>query len=263
MSAPSGVVTLLTDFGLTDPFAGILKGVILREAPSVVVVDVSHGVPAQDLDAAAFYLAGSFPWFPTGTVHLCVVDPGVGTARAALAMRACGHYFVAPDNGVLAGVLARDPHADVRRVDPERLGLSTPSRTFHGRDVFAPIAALLASGRNAFDTIGVSHEPVQRVVPRPTRGSDSVSGRVIVVDHFGNLITNVPGAWIRDPGAVVEIGGRTLRIVSTYTSANPGECVGIVSSFDTLEIARRDGSAAEALKLGAGTTVKVTWRSAA
>ncbi len=263
MSGPSGVVTLLTDFGLSDPFAGIVKGVILREAPRVTIVDLSHGIPPQDLDAAAFYLAGSFAWFPAGSVHLCVVDPGVGTARAALAMRACGHYFVAPDNGVLAGVLARDAHADVRRVDPERLGLSVLSRTFHGRDVFAPIAALLASGRVGFDTIGVSHEPVQRVVPRPLRGSDSLSGRVIVVDHFGNLITNVPGAWLREPGAVVEIGGKTLRLVATYTSANAGECVGIVSSFDTLEIARRDGSAAEALALGVGAPVRVTWRSAA
>jgi S-adenosylmethionine hydrolase len=263
VSAPSGIVSLLTDFGLQDPFVGILKGVILREAPSLSVVDLSHGVPPQDLDAAAFYLAGSFPWFPEGTVHLCVVDPGVGTARAALAMHASGHYFVAPDNGVLAGVIARDPHADVRRVEPERLGINVVSRTFHGRDVFAPIAAQLASGRTAFESIGDVHEPVQRVVPRPSRGSDSVSGRVIVVDHFGNLITNVPGAWLREPGAMVEIGDKVLRIVPTYVNADPGECVGVVSSFDTLEIARRDGSAAQTLRLGAGTPVRVVWRIAA
>ena len=264
------LVTLLTDFGATDPFVGIMKGVMLREEPRLRIIDVTHGVGAQDIGAAAFVLGHSFGWFPAGSVHVGVVDPGVGGARAVLVAEASGHYFVAPDNGLLSEVLAGDAGALVRRADVERLGLSPRSRTFHGRDVFAPLAAWLASGRRAFAELGELHAPVRLDLPRAVRDADGVQGRIVLVDHFGNLISNVPSSELEgeatDAGARgllalrVEVGGLALRGVGTYSEAEPGECVGLVSSFGTLEIAERNGSAARSLGLGSGARIHAVRR---
>lgn len=254
---PSSTVSLITDFGLRDPFVGIMKGVMLREAPALRFVDITHAVPPQDVALAELWLESSYRWFAPGTVHLCVVDPGVGTARAALAAIASGHYFVAPDNGVLSAVLRGAEATEVRHVDVARLGLHVKSRTFHGRDVFAPVAALLAGSRVRFDELGPRCEPLLRQEQPPIRGEDALLGRVVAVDHFGNLITNLPGSWIRAGFVHVELGSRTLRLVSTYAEAEIGECVALISSFDTLEVAVRNGDAARALDVARGASVRV------
>jgi S-adenosylmethionine hydrolase len=251
------VVTLLTDFGLEDPFVGILKGVLLREGSELQVVDLTHSVPAQNIEVASFYLERSFAWFPRGSVHLCVVDPGVGSDRAALAAEAHGHWFVAPDNGVLGAVLERDASARVRRLHPETLGLPEPSRTFHGRDVFAPVAAWLAGGRRPFDGLGPLATAIEIPKQPAQRSASGAVGRVITVDHFGNLITNLPAHWLEDADAEVEIGSQKFRVVGTYAEAREGECVALVSSFHTLEVAQRNGNAAQALGVGRGALVRV------
>src|SRR5690606_16440176 len=181
--AHPGVVSLLTDFGLADPYVGIVKGVIAREAPGVTVIDLTHAVPPQDVELAALWLEQAYGWFPSGTVHLCVVDPGVGTARAALAARAGEHWFVAPDNGVLSAVLGRESSSEVRRIDASALRLTVSSRTFHGRDVFAPVAARLASGALRLAEIGPPHAPLRLARREPRRDGAEVLGEVIADDH--------------------------------------------------------------------------------
>lgn len=255
--AASRAVTLLTDFGLSDPFVGIMKGVMLRLAPRLELIDLSHGVPAQDVEAASFLLSHAFSWFAPGTVHLCVVDPGVGSERAAVAVNAQGHTFVGPDNGIFGAIAAADAAAVARRIEPSRLGLELRSRTFHGRDLFGPVAALLASGLRSFEELGPVHS-LERKSPLAPRAEElGGSGRIVWIDHFGNLISNVPGSWLRAGARSVELGAHTLRVVGTYSEAEPGECVALVSSFDTLEVAQRGGSAARALGLGRGQAVRV------
>ncbi|HLV66661.1 MAG TPA: SAM-dependent chlorinase/fluorinase [Polyangiaceae bacterium] len=251
-----GVVSLLTDFGLSDPYVGILKGVIAREAPGTTVIDVSHDVPPQDIELAALWLEQAYTWFPPGTVHVCVVDPGVGTARAALAARAGEHWFVAPDNGVLSGVLAREPSWEVRWIDAGALRLSVASRTFHGRDVFAPVAGRLASGALRLSDVGPEHAPTlhARRAPRVEKGE--AFGEVIAVDRFGNLITNLPASVLEGEGVTVEIRDARLRSVGTYAEGEL-ECVALVGSFGLVEIAVQNASAAARLGVGRGEPVRV------
>lgn len=257
--APStGVVTLLTDFGLEDPFVGIMKGVMLREAPGLSLVDLTHGIAAQDVEAAAFTIAHSFRWFTPGSVHLCVVDPGVGSERAAVALRAQGHTFVGPDNGLFGPLLELEPSAPARRIEPSQLGLTLGSRTFHGRDLFAPVAAWLAAGRRRFEELGPPHELWRRPARKPERSATGASGQVVLIDHFGNLITDLPGSWLAAGAFEIEVGKYVVRLVGTYSEAQPGECVALVSSFDTLEIAQRDGNAARTLGFGRGEVVRAT-----
>lgn len=251
------VVTLLTDFGLSDPYVGVMKGVLLRESSKLRLIDVSHQVPPQDVSVAALWIARSYPFFPEGSVHLCVVDPGVGSARAPLAARVGTHTFVAPDNGLLSDVLAGAPAGAVRRIDVERLGLMPCSRTFHGRDVFAPVAGRLASDRLGFEDVGPPHEPL--VLPRsaPSVSSGTVLGKVSFIDHFGNAITDIPLELVPASDAAVRVGGARLRVLGTYSEGQPDECIALGSSFGTLEIARRDGNAAATLALTPGSAVEL------
>lgn len=252
----SGVVTLLTDFGTRDAFVGVMKGVFLAFDPHLRIVDLTHEVPPQHVATGAFWLARSFRYFPQGTVHVAVVDPGVGTARRALAVAASNHYFVGPDNGVLASLL---PHAsEVRSIDrafvQQKLAVRLPfadagSATFHGRDVFAPAAAWIAGGGRLTDLGPPLADPAVELPPSPPR--------VEIVDHFGNLITNLDWRVDRgDPG--VELRGRRLRWVRTYGEAQPGECVALLGSFGTVEIAVRDGSAARELRVAPGELLRIT-----
>lgn len=256
---PCGVVTLLTDFGLKDPFVGVMKGVILGRFPGARIVDLCHGIRAQDLVEASFWMERSYPWFPAGSVHVAVVDPGVGSARGTLAIRADGHYFIGPDNGLFSGVLARAEDVEVRDIDLDGLGLPVPSRTFHGRDVFAPAGAELASGNVAFADIGVEKAPeISLDFPLPRRREGRVEGHVITVDRFGNLITNIDRSLVADfDEAWLCVGKVERRLRATYAEADPGEYVGVINSFGTLELARRDGSATQALGVGPGFEVCV------
>jgi S-adenosylmethionine hydrolase len=241
------IITLLTDFGTADGYVGEMKGVLASLAPGVTIVDVAHDVAPQDVDGARLALARYWRRFPEGTVHLVVVDPGVGSARGALATWSEGRYLVGPDNGVLSPALL---HAGARWVS-----LRVPigaAPTFHGRDVFAPAAAQLATGV-ALETLGVVEgDPVVRRTPEATRrGDGGVQGEVISVDRFGNAVTNL----VAMRGGAIQVAGLALTVRRTYADAAEGEPVALVGSSGLVEIAVRDGSAAERLGLRRGSSV--------
>lgn len=260
MAAP--LITLLTDFGLEDPYVGVMKGVLLRDCPEARLIDLTHAIAAGDCRAAGFWLERVFAWFPARTVHLVVVDPGVGTARQPLLISAHGHYFVGPDNGMLSGLIASDPNAEVRAIDAARLGLTLPSRTFHGRDLFAPVAARVAQGSLQLERVGPITEPrCAPIVPSPIETPGGWCGQILVVDRFGNAISNLvlPPAG---QGFELRIAGRKLPIVQTYGDGEKAQLLALVGSFGTLEVAQRDGHAARALGLGVGTPLELVRVSA-
>ena len=257
----SGVVTLLTDFGTRDPFVGVMKGVILKRSTRLTVVDVTHAIEPQQVGDGAFWLAQAFPWFPEGTVHVAVVDPGVGTARRAVVGCGSGHLFVAPDNGLLEVVARRSPDFEAREIDAERLGVRAASRTFHGRDLFAPVGALLASGAATFDAVGpVCTLATTSHVPEPVLGAKSAEGCVVVVDRFGNLLTNLAALALPAGGARrVSVSGHDLPLVGTFADVPPGALAALVGSFGQVEVFVRNGSAAAVLGAQRGTSVGVSW----
>ena len=257
-----GVITLTTDFGQQDPFVGVMKGRIYERFPAARIVDLTHEILAHWPAEAGFWLARAFGYFPRGTVHVAVVDPGVGTARDILLVEAAGHLLLAPDNGLLAPVLTRVVDATVRCIDAAglgRFGLGRASATFHGRDIFAPLAAELAAGRVAPAELGpVQSTWVPAWVEDPRANAGAVHGVVITVDHFGNLISNIDSRWL---GGLIEphvyAGNRVLPIRRTYGDVRPGEFLALVNSFDVVEIACAEGSAADALGLSRGAPVVV------
>lgn len=249
---PSGVITITTDFGHKGPFAAVMKGVILSRFPDARVVDLAHDIPAQWPPEAGFWVSRSYSWFPKGTVHMAIVDPGVGTERDILVAQCDGHVFMAPDNGLLAQLLDDAADAHVFRLDVTRLGalrLPAASATFHGRDIFAPIAAELAAGRITAEQLGDAvHEWTPGWLDEPEVMSGKVSGVIVTVDTFGNLISNIDAALIdqyREP--VADIAGHQIPMLSTYGRARPGEFLALVNSFGVVEVARAEGSAAEGL----------------
>lgn len=246
------LITLLTDFGTADGYVAEVKGVLLTDAPGAVLVDASHDVAPQDVDGARLALARYWLRYPPGTVHLAVVDPGVGTERAAVAVASEGRLLVGPDNGVLTPALLRAGARAVR--------LSVPARsaaTFHGRDVFAPAAARLALGA-PLDTLGAPADGcVLRRTPEARRLADGgIEGTVITVDRFGNVVTNlVASGATAAPGGVVHVGGAAVPIRRVYADVGPGEAVALAGSNGLLEVAVRDGSAAAVLGVGRGARV--------
>jgi hypothetical protein len=244
------IVTLLTDFGTADGYVGEMKGVLFSLVIPVVVTDVSHDIAAGDVEAARLALARYWMRFPAGTVHLVVVDPGVGSPRAALAVECEGRFLVGPDSGVLSPALL---HPDVRCVNlPVPPGASP---TFHGRDVFAPAAAQLASGV-PLDALGEPFAaPVMRRTPEAMRRADgAVAGVVITIDRFGNLVTNL----MSRRGGTIELAGQSLPIARTYADVESGALVALTGSSGLVEVALRDGSAAERLRARRGDSV-VLW----
>lgn len=259
----SGIITLTSDFGLRDPFVGVMKGRILARHPAARIVDLTHEVLAHWPAEAGFWLARSYAWFPTGTVHVAVVDPGVGTARDIVLVESRGHWLLAPDNGLLEPVTRADPSARAWRLTPEgmaRCGVGRASATFHGRDIFAPVAAEIAAGRVIASSIG---EPSPQLVPswveEPAVVDGRVAGRVITIDHFGNLITDIDVSLLeafRDP--LVHAGGLVLPLRRTYGDCRPGDTLALVNSFSVLEIAVAEGRAVDTLGLSRGAPVVVT-----
>lgn len=258
---PCGLLTLLTDFGLTEPFVGVMKGVVYGDAPAVRVIDLTHGIAPGSILTGAFWLERSYRYFPPGTVHCAVVDPGVGSARAAVAVAAQGHYFVGPDNGLLAEVTLHAPHVEVRQIDAGALGLREVSATFHGRDLFCVVAGRLSAGKLPFAEVGpLGHLEVPSPIPGVVSEADHFVGNVLTVDHFGNLVTTLRGAEVLPTSGApfrVQIAGQWLRSVRTFADARPGELVALLGSFDTIEIAVRDGSAFQVLQPTPGASVKL------
>jgi S-adenosylmethionine hydrolase len=264
LPAPSGIISLLTDFGWSDPFVGVMTGVILSHFAGARVVDLCHGVRPQAIVEAAFWLERCYHWFPRGTVHVAVVDPGVGSTRRLLAAAIDGHYFLLPDNGLLSPSLLAAPGAVVLSVDVPKLGLPTPSATFHGRDVFAPLAGGLASGTRSFESLGVPAEALPSLLPRAARTPLGVRGEVISVDRYGNLISNVDEELARTSGAThIVLAGQHVPWRRTYADAAPGELLGLVNAFGVIEIAQRDGNAERHLGITRGAAVELIAPAAA
>jgi S-adenosylmethionine hydrolase len=259
---PSGVITITTDFGHQGPFVGVMKGVILSRLADARIVDLTHEILVHWPAEAGFWLARAFRYFPQGTVHIAVVDPGVGTSRDIIAVSAAGHWFLAPDNGLLAPIVQRHRDSQVVKLTAPRVavfGVQSPSATFHGRDIFAPIAAELAAGRCALGDLG---ERVTNVVPawvdEPEVTPTGVTGVVITVDHFGNLITNIDGSLIEKfAHPTVHAGNHTFPLLRTYGDTLPGQYLALVNSFGVIEIARAEQSASDGLGLGRGAPVSV------
>ncbi len=248
------VVTLLTDFGTADTYVAEIKGAVLQIAPGATLVDVTHEIALGDVAAAAYALGRMWPQFPPGTVHLVVVDPGVGSDRRALVVEAAAHRFVAPDNGLLSSALEqRGAKAFSLPIPPDA------SPTFHGRDVFAPAAGRLATGAVAAGLGEPVTDPVR--LPRPvlTRKKGDLVGQVVHVDRFGTLVTNLPAAKI-GPRAIVRIGVYELPLRRTFADVGSGEPLAFVGSGGTIEIGIRDGRADNVLGATRGAEVRATAR---
>jgi len=241
----TGLVTLTTDFGLLDPYVGMVHGVLLAHHPRARIVDLCHGIPPQDIQRAGYFLAHSRAYFAAGTVHVAIVDPGVGSNRRILVAMDRGQVFLAPDNGLLAGVLGAE--ARVRELDVTPFALPKTSRTFHGRDVFAPAAAAIASGLAPFEATRGDDIDFERCeLPRAHVEGDSGDAEVLFADRYGNLVLSARSADLApDPEAwTVGVRGSELRVVGCYADVAPGEGLALVDSFGSLEIAVRDGDAA-------------------
>ena len=267
-----GVLTLLTDFGASDAYVAAVKGVVLGINPDVTIVDITHDVAPQDVRAAAFLLATAAPYFPRGTVHVAVVDPGVGTERRPLLVLTPDAAYVGPDNGIFSSVLGLHvpfgddgpasgdaplpPGVRAFHLTNPRYWREPVSRTFHGRDVFGPVAAHLTLGVRP-EQLGEPVEPIRRLaLPTLRREAGGLVGSVVHVDRFGNLVTNIPEADV-DGLRTVSIAGRTIVGLSETYASGGDALIALVGSHGTLEIAVRDGSAAAALGVGAGERVVV------
>jgi len=260
------IITLTTDFGLSDEYAGVMKGVILARAPAATIVDLCHAVPRQDIVKAALLIKSAYAFFPKGTIHLVVVDPGVGSERRLILLLADGHMFLAPDNGVLSQLLDTDTVTVAYEIQCKHYFLSPVSRTFHGRDILAPIAAHLAAGLDPAETGPLIHlGTLQRFAvaePHIDAGQGKISGKIISRDHFGNLQTNIEEKSLKalrsktDRRIQVTIKERVISgIQDSYEAAAPGNLIAIINSRGFLEIAVNQGDAGAFLGAGPGDTV--------
>jgi len=254
-------ITLTTDFGLTGPYVASMKGVILGISPQSAVIDITHAIQPQNIQQAAILLEAIVPYFPPGTIHVVVVDPGVGSARRPIAVftdRAC---FVGPDNGVFSHIYRDENVREIRHLSNPDYHLPVVSHTFHGRDIFAAVAAHLAAGVPPSALGPTIADPVTAHFSAPEQRPDgSIRGQIIYADAFGNLISNIPRSWLDvRPNWVFEIAGATIAGPSvTYSDVQPGELLALGGSAGLVEIARRNGSAARHLGAGAGETI-IVW----
>lgn len=258
------VVTLLTDFGTQDEYVGVLKGIIICINPAATIIDVTHGIAPQNVVAAAYALKAAYSFFPKGSIHVAVVDPGVGTLRDIVAVRCDGHIFLASDNGLLAPILKEHPPEESRLVENENLFRLPVSRTFHGRDVFAPVAAHLSQGL-PLKALGTALDPGRlRLldVPEPRiDDSGTLEGRIVSVDHFGNLITNIGSSHLSaiSSGQIeIRIGDKViLGLLDAYAQGRRAEPLAIIGGRDCLEIAVNGASASNMLNMTQGGIVRV------
>jgi S-adenosyl-L-methionine hydrolase (adenosine-forming) len=265
------IVTLTTDFGLQDHFVGTMKGVILEAAPDTQLVDICHSVQPFDVLDGALTIAQAYSYFPAGTVHMVVVDPGVGSARRPIIVTTERHHFVAPDNGVLSLVYGREERLSVRHVIAEHYFLQPTSNTFHGRDVFSPIAAYLAKGVDPAKFGDEISDYVRFAAPKAKPvNAQTLRGVVLKVDRFGNLVTNItpqdaPMLFQENaPAFKIVIGGHEIsEIKDNYAQGAPGEIFGILGSMGYLEIAANRGAAVKLLGVEKGTDVNIVLEDAA
>lgn len=264
--ARTNIITLTTDFGLNDHFVGAMKGVILDLAPDAQIIDISHAVQPFDVLDGALTISQAYSYFPSGTVHMVIVDPGVGTARRPIMLTSDRHQFVAPDNGVLSLIYEREERLSVRHITAEHYFLQPRSNTFHARDIFSPIAAYLAKGVEISRFGDEITDYVRFAAPRPKPTDErTLRGVVLKVDRFGNLITNItpqdlPALFEATPPSfkiVVGSKAQATRMCTNYAEGTPGEVFGILGSMGFLEVAANRGSAFQLLGAGKGSEVNV------
>ncbi len=250
----TGPIVLLTDFGFHDPFVGIMKGVMLSIAPKAQIVDLCHAVPPQDVRTGAFHLRVSVPYFPKGSLFVVVVDPGVGSARKILWARTAKHQFLGPDNGVLSWI--GEPVLEMREVSNAKLFLEKVSHTFHGRDIFAPVAGHLAKGK-APAFLGPKCKPAWEIeFPQVKKAGGAVSGEILNFDRFGNAVTNIPREEVGKDADIVFGASDLGKICTTYAGKDSGEVMAIIGSSGYVELAVRDGNFKDHFKASAGDKVE-------
>ncbi|MEX2270625.1 MAG: SAM-dependent chlorinase/fluorinase [Vicinamibacterales bacterium] len=257
------IIAFLTDFGTRDHYSGVMKGVVLSLCPDATVVDVTHDLPPHDITAAAYHLAATYRFFPAGTIFVTVVDPGVGSARRGIAVEAGEWKFIAPDNGVLTLVLRETPAKMAVELTERRYARPTISRTFEGRDRFAPAAAWLAKGTNMTALGRPAHDLVELTLPKLEETREDITGAIVRIDRFGNAISNIDRKTFERLAAgrsvVILAGGKPVdRLVATYAEIGQGEVCALFGSTDHLEFAAQGASAAEINGLSFGTPVVVT-----
>ena len=262
------IITLLTDFGNRDEYVGLMKGVILTINPSVTLVDITHQIDSQDILQAAFAIHSAYRYFPVGSVHIIVVDPGVGTERSILAFEMKNHFFIAPDNGVLTLLFNEDAAMTLVRLTNSNFFLDTVSQTFHGRDIIAPVGAHISQGVDLHklgDKITPRHAVwLDNIQPRISDTGEIV-GTVVAVDHFGNLISNIDYQTLAQVNKIfhknktrIQIGSHTIYgIYQTYENVRPNTALGLIGSRGYLEVSVNKGNAARVLKAAKGDTVRV------
>jgi len=259
---PSGIITLTTDFGLSDSYVGSMKGVMLTITPRCRIVDITHQIAPQDVVAGIFTLSAAYRFFPPGTVHLAVVDPGVGTDRRPILVEAANYFFIGPDNGVFSFILGGARTAAYTIADPA-YWLPEPSRTFHGRDIFAPVAAHVAGGVEPARFGPLADDCFIHALPEPKRlGSGMAAGEVIHIDHFGNMVTNIPQSLVHsivpDGRLQADIRGATIAgLLPAYACAGEGELCCLIGGSGLLEIALTNGSAQQRLAARRGDRVTI------
>jgi S-adenosylmethionine hydrolase len=257
---PCQLITLLTDFGDTDAYVGIMKGVIASIDPNLSVVDLTHAIAPQDLAAARFNLINAYPYFPAGTVHVAVVDPGVGGTRRAIALELTTGFLVGPDNGIFSGILETDELVNAVELTQSAFWRSPhPSTTFHGRDLFAPVGAHLARGVSLAD-LGSPIEPsslVQLPIEPSQATPDGLLGSVQHIDHFGNIVTTIPAAAVADRHWSVLSGDRAIVAQPNYGAVVPGILLALIGSHGWVEIAANRDSAQAQLQLRVGDPIRV------
>ncbi|MEB3181946.1 MAG: SAM-dependent chlorinase/fluorinase [Nostocaceae cyanobacterium] len=255
------MLTLLSDFGDRDVYVGVMKGVIAQINPGLKVIDLTHQIPPQDIAAARFCLLNAYSYFPKGTVHVAVVDPGVGGGRRAIAVEFANGFLVGPDNGIFSGLLAQSQAtAAVELTNPDYWRTPQPSRTFHGRDIFAAVGAHLASGvalKNLGEEIAIA-SLVQLDIAAPTYRDNGIVGCIQYIDHFGNLVTNISETQVEGKTWYVEAAGRTIPgCHTTYSDVKVGEVLALVGSHGWLEIAVNSGNGQLQLQMEVGQVVQV------
>jgi len=261
---PSGIITLTTDFGESDSYAAMMKGVILSINPDAKIIDVTHQIPAGSIQEGGLIIKESYTYFPSDTVHVGVVDPGVGGKRRPIAVLADNHFFVGPDNGLFSPIIEAQ-RIDIIHLKEKRYWRHTISRTFHGRDIFAPVAAHLSLGVNPFLMGEEIDNPTTLAYPLPRESKTDLVGEVIRVDHFGNLITNITrehlSPFLASKALIITVGSLTLKkICTTYNDVPEGQPLALIGSSNLLEIAINMGNAqndlCEKCKIGTKVTIE-------
>jgi S-adenosylmethionine hydrolase len=254
------IITLLTDFGLDDVYVGVMKGAIALINPKIQVIDLTHQIPPQNIIAARFAILNSYTYFPPDTVHIAVVDPGVGTHRRPIALKTNQGYFVGPDNGIFSGIFNQVKIVTAIELNNSKYWLTpNPSHTFHGRDIFAPVGAYLAT-KKAIENLGTKINPdtlVKLNLPEYTKNNNQITACIQYIDHFGNIITNIPANLIQGKNWSLKINNISIPQGITYNSVKTGELISLIGSHGWLEIASNCGHATQQLNLQIGDKIKL------